>query len=159
MYFNGIGECFFFRHVELNPKFILMTIDEVILDHLKNRHGLQRYLWFLSVETLAIHHEVLCWNLSFIQSIVVLKWILNPIRTLPNLPHLLSEYLLFKFFPREAQKQERCLIVLSFQTDEFLINLSLKSNDIQSLLQKILLTFCKIQQIVFHTEFSYQSEF
>ena len=40
--------------------------------------------------------------------------------------------------------------------DEVLIDLSLKSDDIQPLLQKVLLALWMILQIVFHTEFSHQ---
>ena len=47
--------------------------------------------------------------------------------TFPNLPDLLSEHLLSKFLPRSAHSQQRYQVRLSCQIDEFLINVSLKS--------------------------------
>ena len=124
----------------------------------KNRPGIQRHLWFLSVESISVHHEVLCWNLRSLRLVPALEWILG-IRsvfltilvhhlqmgtwiqqlfvsrwfvedkylthpTFPNLPGLLSKYLLSKFLPRSAHSQERFLFVLSCQIDEFLPDLS-----------------------------------
>ena len=96
----------------------------------------------------------------FVWSRSLSRWFFDdkyPIRTFPNLPFLLSECLLSKFLRDKLKNPERCLIVLSFQTEKLLINLLLKSNDVESLLQKIWWTLCMSHQIVFHTEFSYQS--
>ena len=71
--FQWNKECFFLRNVELNFRFIVMTIDEVTL----SRHGLQRHLWILSVETLPIHHELLCWNLRSLRLVPALEWVLG----------------------------------------------------------------------------------
>ena len=38
---------------------------------------LQRYLWLVSVETLPVHREVLCWNLRSLRLIPVLEWVLG----------------------------------------------------------------------------------
>ena len=45
-------------------------------------------------------------------------------------------------------------MILSCQIDEFLLDLSVKSDDIQPLLQKVLLTLSVVLQIVYHKEFS-----
>ena len=50
--------------------------------------------------------------------------------------------------------QERYQAILSCQIDEFCLDLSLKSDDIQPMLQKDLLALPMALQIVFHTEFS-----
>ena len=60
------------------------------------------------------------------------KFLMHP--TFPNLPDLLSEYILFKSLPRPAQTQKRLRVKLSCQIDEFLLDLSVKSDDIQPLL-------------------------
>ena len=67
----------------------------------------------------------------------------------------LSEYLLSKVSARQTHSQERYQLVRCCQIDEFLIDLSLKSDDIQPLLQEELLALRMVLQIVFHTEFSH----
>ena len=57
----------------------------------------------------------------------------------PNLPNPQSENLLSIFPPRSAHSQERCLVMFSCQVDEVLLELSVKSDGIQPLLQKELL--------------------
>ena len=59
--------------------------------------------------------------------------------TFPNLPDLLSEYLFSKFLPQSVHGPERFLVIFSCQIDEFLPDLSVKSDDIQPLQQKVLL--------------------
>ena len=70
------------------------------------------------------------------------------------LPCLLSEYLLSKFPLRSAHSQERLVVILSCDIDEFLNDLLVKSDDIQPLLQKVLLALWMVLPIVFNTEFS-----
>ena len=70
-------------------------------------------------------------------------------------PGLLSEYRLSKLLPRLAHSQERYLLILSCQVDKVLINLALKSGDIQPLLHKVSLVLWLVLQIVFHTVFSH----
>ena len=50
-----------------------------------------------------------------------------------------SEYLLSKFLPRSHHSPERFLVTLSCQIDEFSPDLSVKTDDIQLVLQKVLL--------------------
>ena len=59
--------------------------------------------------------------------------------TFQDLTGLLSENLFSKFLPRFAQSQERFLVILSCQFDEFLIVLLEKSDGAQSVPQKVLL--------------------
>ena len=76
MYFSGKGNVLSSaRRVELD-----VHCDDDRWSHLgttKNRHGLQRHLWFLSEETLPVHHEVLCWNLRSLRMVPALEWILG----------------------------------------------------------------------------------
>ena len=58
--------------------------------------------------------------------------------TLPNLPGRQSKYLLSKF-TRSVFCPERFLVILSCHIDEFSPALSVKSDTIQPLLQKVLL--------------------
>ena len=147
----------------------------------RSRHGLQRHLWILSVETLTDHHKVLCWDLRSLRLVPASEWVLGN-RSLfltillkktckwenefvwsiflsrhpnfPNLPDLLSEYLLSKFSPRPTHSQEGFLVIFSYQIDEFLLDLSVKSNDVQQMLEKVLLALWMVLQIFFHMEFS-----
>ena len=64
--------------------------------------------------------------------------------TFPNLPGLLSKYLISKFSPRSAHSPER---------DEFLPDLSVKSDDIQPWLHKVFLALRMVLQIVVHMAF------
>ena len=101
-------------------------------------------------------------HLSFVIQILLSHWffedkfLMRPTFP-PNLLNPLSEYLLSKFHPRSAESPERCQVILSCRIDEFLINLSVKSNDIQPLLQKVLLVLWLVLQIIFHKEFSFLS--
>ena len=165
-------ECFFLRHVELNSKFIVMTRDIVST---KNRHGLQRHLLCLPVETLPNQLEFFNWDLHSFKdcsrlekgtrnskslpdifcctilllwiwihhlldwSILPMLWFFEEkiwcIQLFQNLPDLLSEFLHSKF-SHDQLRAKGFLVILSCQTDEFVIHLSLKSDDIQTLLQR-----------------------
>ena len=46
-------------HIEMNSRFIVMTIDESHLGSTISRHGPQHHLLILSVETLRVRLEVL----------------------------------------------------------------------------------------------------
>ena len=59
--------------------------------------------------------------------------------TFPNLPNPQSECLLSKSPSRQIHSQERFQVTLSCHVDEVLIDLVLRSDDIQPLLQKVLL--------------------
>ena len=74
--------------------------------------------------------------------------------TFPILPNPQSEYFLSKFPPRSVHTQERYQAILSCRIDEVLINLALKSEDTQPLMQKELLALGMVLQIVCHMEFS-----
>ena len=74
--------------------------------------------------------------------------------TFPFLPGLLSRNLLSKVPPRSAHSPESFQAILSCQIDEFLFDLSVKTDDIQPLHQKVLLALCVVLQIVFHTAYS-----
>ena len=54
-----------------------MTIDGSHLGSTRSRHGLQRRLWILSVETLLVHHEILCWDLRSSRSVPAFEWVLG----------------------------------------------------------------------------------
>ena len=58
--------------------------------------------------------------------------------TFPNLPGPLSRYFLSKFHPRSVKSPERFLIILSCQIDELLPDLSVKTDENQPLLHKVL---------------------
>ena len=60
-------------------------------------------------------------------------------QTFPNLPDVLSEYLLSKFLSQPTRTPEISQVILSCQVDEFLIGLLEKSDDIQSVLNTVLL--------------------
>ena len=72
--FQWSRECFFFRHTELNSRFIAMTIDEVTLDRPK---AFQRHLLCLLVETLPIRLEVLHSDFHSSRSVPALEWVLG----------------------------------------------------------------------------------
>ena len=149
-----------------------------------SRHGLQRHLSILLVEILPFHLEVLHWNLRSLRVVRAFVWVLVPsasgnmnsslffvlsiplsrwfseeinfwcVQLFPDLPNLIPEYLISRFSPRSAHSQKRYLVLLSCQIDKVLINLALKSDDDQPLLQKEVLVLCIVLQIAFHTEFS-----
>ena len=56
--------------------------------------------------------------------------------TFPDLPHLPSEYLLSKLSPRSAHSPEWFLVILSCQIDEFSPDLSVKTDDLQTIAPK-----------------------
>ena len=62
-----------------------------------------------------------------------------------------------KFSPRSIQDQQRYQVKLSGQIDEVLIDLELKSDGIQPVLQNELLVLGMVVRIVFHSEFSHLS--
>ena len=65
-----------------------------------------------------------------------------------------SQEISFPNSPRDHHRQESYQEILSCQIDEFSTDLSVKTDDIQPLLQKELLALWVVLQIVFHTEFS-----
>ena len=73
----------------------------------------------------------------------------------PILPSLLSRYILANFSPRSAHSPERFQVILSCQIHKFSIDLLVKTDDIQPLLQKVLLALCMVLQIVFRVAFSH----
>ena len=90
---------------------------------------------------------------------VMLVCLLHGMVGATSLPSFLLTFLRFslgsKFSPRPTQRQKGFLVILSCQIGELLIDLFEKSDDIQPLLQKVLLTLRMVPQIVFQMAFSH----
>ena len=65
-------ECFFFRHIELNSRFIVMTIDEVTLDRPEVGTGFSVICCFCRLRL-----EVFHWKLRSFRFVAVLEWVLS----------------------------------------------------------------------------------
>ena len=95
-------------------------------------------------------------HLLFGWSILLLRWffwdkfLMHPY--LPILQCLLSEYLLSKFSPRSMHIPKIFLERLSYQIDEVLLGLVLKSDGTRALLQTELLDLWMVLGIVFHRQ-------
>ena len=75
--FQWNREWFFFWHMELNSRFIVMTIDEVILNRTKVFQRLQSHLLILSVEDFPVRLEVLHWDFHSLQFVTTWEWVLG----------------------------------------------------------------------------------
>ena len=65
------------RHLELNPKFIVMTVEAVTMDQPKVGTGFSDICFFLPVETPPIRLEFLLWDLHSLQVGPALEWVLR----------------------------------------------------------------------------------
>ena len=75
--FQWNAECFFSGHMELNSRFMVMTIHEFTLNRPKKLFGLQRHLLILSVGALQIRLEVLHWDLHSLRFVSTSEWVLG----------------------------------------------------------------------------------
>ena len=157
------------RH-SLQRHLLILSVETVPV-HLEILHWSLRSLRFVPATegilgnrslflTILLYHLLLgMWiHLLFVISRLLVRWFFEDKflmrATFPNLPNPQSEYLVSKFPPRPAHSQERSQVRLVYQIDEIMIDLVLKSGDIQPLLQKELLILLNVLQTVFHMEFS-----
>ena len=114
----------------------------------------------LSLPDNFVHHlqmgtwiqQLFVWSVLVSRCFVEDKCLLHP--TFPNLPGLLSKYLLSKFLPRSAHSQERFLEVLSCQIDEFFPDLSWSRMIFNHCSKRNYWPFEMVFLIVFHFAFS-----
>ena len=77
MYFSGMFQCFFLRHIELNSRFIVMTIDEVPLNRPKVGTGFSGICWFCRLRLSRFTLKFSTLNLRSSQVVPASEWILG----------------------------------------------------------------------------------
>ena len=70
-------ECFFFRHVDLTSRFIVMSIDEVTLNRPEVGTSFSVLFCFCRFETLLVRLKVLHWDLYSLRFFPASEWVLG----------------------------------------------------------------------------------